>query len=118
METKKEIEKPVWLKMKEEDVKKIIAEVAEKYKQPAQIGLVLRDQYGIPTTKIYGKKLAKYLEELGIESSKELENSEKKVGRMKEHLKKNITDRRSKHKLQKAQSRFNILKRYFGKKSK
>lgn len=112
---KSTLEKPAWLKMKESDMKKIIAELAEKH-QPAKLGTILRDQYGIPTTRLYGKKLKEYLKELGLETHAELENAAKKVENLKEHLKKNITDRKAKHKLQKAQSRLNILRKYFAKK--
>jgi small subunit ribosomal protein S15 len=108
-----EMKKPTWVKMKEPELKKVILELSEKY-APSQIGLVLRDQYGIPTTKVFGKKLKAYLKELGIEKNEDLENAEKKVDRMKEHLKNNITDRSAKHKLQHAQSRLNIIKKYFG----
>ncbi len=109
--------KPPWLKIKETEMKKIIVELAKKH-QPAQIGLILRDQYGIPTTKLYGKKLKQYLQELKIKSNPDLENAEKKLERIKNHLKTNITDRRAKHKTQKAQSHLNRLKKYFSKKEK
>ena len=111
---KSEIKKPVWLKMTEPELKKIIAELADKH-QPAEIGLILRDQYGVPTTKVYGKKLSIYLEELGIENNIELKNAEKKLKRIEEHLKENITDKKSKHKQQKLQSRFNLLRNYYKK---
>ncbi|MCK5321157.1 hypothetical protein KAJ38_01140, partial [Candidatus Pacearchaeota archaeon] len=55
-----------------------------------------------------------YLKELGIEKNEDLENARKKVDNLKEHLKSNITDRSAKHKLQHAQSRLNITKKYFG----
>jgi small subunit ribosomal protein S15 len=106
------LEKPVWVKLKEPELIKIIAELAEK-NSPSKIGLILRDQYGIPTTKIFGKKLKKYLTELGIEKNEDLENAEKKVEKIKEHFKKNKTDKIAKHKMQKAQSRLNITRRYF-----
>jgi len=105
--------KPTWVKMKEPELKKTIAELAEKH-SPSQIGIVLRDQYGIPTTKIFGKKLKSYLTELGINRNEDLENAEKKVDKIKEHLKHNVTDRKTKHKLQKAQARLNITRKYFG----
>ncbi len=108
-----EIAKPAWIKMKEPELKKVILELSEKH-SPSQIGFVLRDQYGIPTTKVFGKKLKEYLTELGIEVNEDLENAEKKVTNMKEHLKNNITDRHAKHKLQHAQSRLNITRKYFG----
>ncbi len=107
------IVKPVWVKMKEPELKKVILELSEKY-APSQIGIILRDQYGIPTTKVFGKKLKAYLTELGINRNEDIENAERKLTGLKEHLKNNITDRKSKHRLQKAQSRLNIIKRYFG----
>jgi small subunit ribosomal protein S15 len=105
--------KPTWVKMKEPELKKTIAELAEKH-SPSQIGIILRDQYGIPTTKVYGKKLKAYLTELGIERNEDLENAEKKVEKMNEHLKNNITDRKAKHKFQKAQAKLNKVRKYYG----
>jgi|TARA_B100002003_G_scaffold107553_1_gene99865 small subunit ribosomal protein S15 len=107
------MEKPAWVKIKEPELKKIIVELAEE-NSPSKIGLILRDQYGIPTTKIFGKKLKKYLTEQGIEINEDLENAEKKVDNLKKHLKNNITDKSAKHKFQKAQSRLNITRKYFG----
>ena len=112
--TKQTLEKPAWLKLKEPELKKIIAELAEKH-SPSQIGMILRDQYGVPSTKLYGKKLKQYLKEAGIERNEDLEAVEKKFNKIKEHLKTNITDRKAKHKMQKAQSRLNKLRRYFKK---
>jgi small subunit ribosomal protein S15 len=107
------LEKPTWVKMKEPELKKVITKLAEK-NSPSKIGLILRDQYGIPTTKIFGKKLKSYLKELNIDMNEDLTNAEKKVTGLKSHLKHNITDRKAKHKLQKAQSRLNIIQKYFG----
>jgi len=105
--------KPAWIKMTEAELKKTILELSEKH-SPSQIGIILRDQYGIPTTKVFGKKLKAYLKELGIERNEDLENAEKKVEKIKEHIKNNITDRKAKHRLQKAQSKLNTTKKYFG----
>lgn len=109
--------KPVWLKMSETDLKKVIIELSEKY-QPAEIGLILRDQYGVPTTKVFGKKLNEYLKEAGKYEFQDLKNAEKKVERIKEHMKKNITDKKTKHMLQKAVSNRNALKKYSERKNK
>ena len=110
---KQESVKPTWVKISEKELKEIIAELAKK-NAPSKIGLILRDQYGIPTTKVFGKKLKAYLEELDIHVNEDLENAEKKVDSIKEHVKANITDKHAKHKLQKAQSRLNITRKYFG----
>lgn len=111
------LDKPTWVKMKEPELKNLIVELSEKY-SPSQIGMILRDQYGIPTTKVFGKKLKAYLVELGIEKNEDLENAEIKVESLKEHLKNNVTDRKAKHKLQHAQSRLNITRKYFARKKK
>lgn len=106
--------KPEWLKLSEEELKKIIKELAQK-NPPSVIGKILRDQYGIPTTKVYGKKLCQYLKEIGIETNEELQNTEEKLNRIKEHLRKNSQDKKTKHKLQKIQSKVNILRKYYKK---
>lgn len=111
------IDKPVWIKINETELKKIVLELSTK-NSPSQIGFILRDQYGIPTTKVFGKKLKQYLTELGVERNEDLENAETKVEKLREHLKKNITDKKAKHKFQKAQSRLNVTRRYFKKTSK
>lgn len=108
-----ELTKPTWVKMKEPELKKLILELSEN-NAPSKIGHILRDQYGIPTTKIFGKKLKEYMIELDINKNEDLDNADKKVTGLKEHLKNNITDRSAKHKLQHAQSRLNIIKKYFG----
>ena len=105
------LSKPAWVKINEEELKKIILELSSK-NSPSQIGFILRDQYGIPTTKIFGKKLKKYLEEAGVKREEEFESAQKKVNSIKEHLKKNNLDKKAKHKSQKAQSKLNTVQRY------
>jgi small subunit ribosomal protein S15 len=48
----KEMKKPAWLKLKEQEVTKIIEDLSKKYSS-SQIGIILRDQYGIPTIKLF-----------------------------------------------------------------
>ena len=108
-----ELKKPTWIKMKEPELKKTILELSEK-NSPSQIGAILRDQHGIPTTKVFGKKLKAYMKELGIDKNEDLESAERKVNGIKEHMKNNITDKHAKHKLQHTQSRLNIVRKYFG----
>ena len=52
----KTIEKPVWLKYTEKEVKEIVLAIAKKQPETTaeKIGLILRDSYGIPKTRIYG----------------------------------------------------------------
>ena len=71
------IVKPTWIKLTEEDLVKVIGELSQKY-APSQVGIILRDQYGIPTTKVFGKKLKVYLKQAGVERNEDLENLQKK----------------------------------------
>ena len=112
---KQKYPKPTWLKLTEEELVKLITELSEKY-QPSQVGLILRDQYGIPTTKVYGKKLGTYLKEIGKTVNADLKNVEKKVEKIQEHLKNNKQDKKSKHKLQKSQSRLLAMSKYSARK--
>ena len=41
-----------WVKLKKEEVEEIIVKLAKKGHSSAEIGLILRDQYGIPSIKV------------------------------------------------------------------
>jgi small subunit ribosomal protein S15 len=118
VKTAQVVEKPVWLKLSEEDLKKILVELKDKY-PPAHLGLILRDQYGIPTTRIFGKKLSAYLKEAGIDTLEvELKNVQKKEEKLKEHIKKHKQDKKAKHKVQITVSKVSKIKKYLSRKNK
>jgi len=55
---------PSWVRYKPKEVELLIVKLAKEGKTPSQIGMVLRDIYGIPlTSKITGKRIGKILEE-------------------------------------------------------
>jgi len=62
--TEQKTEKPLWLKYTEEEVKAIIHKLSNQGLTAEKIGLYLRDQYGIPTIKLYGIKIKDVLEEI------------------------------------------------------
>ena len=53
-------EKTDWIKMKPEEITKKIVELGKQGIQPEKIGLILRDEYGIPKVKMFGKKLDRH----------------------------------------------------------
>ncbi len=58
---------PTWLVYTEEEIEMIIEELAKKGYGPSMIGIILRDQFGIPLVKpILGKKITQVLEEKGL----------------------------------------------------
>ena len=89
------LEKPVWLKYTKEEVKAIVLKLAEKGLSTEKIGLVLRDQYGIPKTKIYNLKISKILKEKGKFEEPTFINLEKKLQKIISHVKKNKQDKKS-----------------------
>jgi ribosomal protein S15P/S13E len=93
------IEKPVWLKYTEDEVKKIIWDLAEKGFTAEKIGLYLRDQYGIPKAKLYNLKISKVIKEKKDFAEPSLINLQKKVGKIEEHYKKNKQDKKAERSL-------------------
>lgn len=98
---KQSIKKPVWLKYTEEEVKEIILKIAGKDPEATceKIGLVLRDNYGIPSTKIYSFKIGDVLKEAGKYKSPDIENLQKKTAKLESHLSKNKQDQRTQRSL-------------------
>jgi small subunit ribosomal protein S15 len=91
------LEKPVWLKFTEEEVKAIIIKLANKGLTSEKIGLVLRDQYGIPKVKLYNIKIKKVLGEKYNDPN--IINLTKKIEKIKGHDKKFKHDEKAKRSL-------------------
>jgi len=89
------LEKPVWLKYREDEVKEIILKLADKGLTAEKIGLVLRDQYGIPSVKLYNIKIGQVLKEKDKFTEPSLINLQKRVDRVEEHYKKNKQDKKA-----------------------
>jgi len=91
------MEKPVWLKYTEEEVKAIVLKLADKGLTAEKIGLVLRDQYGIPKVKIYNLKISRILKERFQEPT-DL-NLKNKLQKIISHYKKNKQDKKAERSL-------------------
>jgi small subunit ribosomal protein S15 len=100
------------LKLSEEELKKIIEELKVKGCTNEKIGLILRDQYGIPTTRIYGKKLAWAT---GLRKD-DLKNLQKRLEQIREHYQKNKQDKMAKRKIIEVTSKIKKLESYYSKK--
>jgi len=84
--------KPSWVKLKKEELEKIVVELAMEGKSPAQIGMILRDKHGVPRAKVLGRKITRILEDKGIDYNDEKKVFEKRVEKLKTHLAKNKHD--------------------------
>ncbi|MBS3081186.1 hypothetical protein J4221_06970 [Candidatus Pacearchaeota archaeon] len=87
------IEKPLWLKYSEEEVMNLILKLSEKGFTSEKIGLVLRDQYGIPRVKLFGFKIKDVLKDKFKEPT--IINVEKKVVKLEAHVGKHKKDKKA-----------------------
>ena len=83
---------------------------------PSKIGVILRDQHGVPLAKaITGKSVTDVLKERGVVSSlpEDLENLLRKATRLHVHYEKNKSDLHNKRGLQIIESRIYKLSKYY-----
>lgn len=113
MQRKKE--KPSWLEYTKDEVEQLVIKLAKEGKSQAEIGLILRDQYGIPTVRLFNTTIKKILKSHGLlkEIPEDLFNLLKKVVRMYEHLEEHHKDKKSKHMLQLTESKIRKLVKYY-----
>ncbi len=111
-----EMKKPEWLQLTPEQVEEIALKLAKEGKYPSEIGMILRDQYGVPTFKqVTGKKLTKFLEEKGIkyEYPEDLARLIEKAKRVAAHLKVHKKDYRNRHSLELIEAKIHHLAEYY-----
>lgn len=85
-------DKADWTKISPKEVEKIIVELARQGMSAEKIGLVLRDQHGLPKAKLLGVKISKVLKENNLESDSEKKNIQNKIENLKKHSGKNKHD--------------------------
>ncbi|VVB78238.1 30S ribosomal protein S15 [uncultured archaeon] len=97
--SEKKFEKPLWLKYTADEVKAIILKLGNKGISAEKIGLILRDQYGIPKVNLYGFKIKQVLEEKGKFEEPTTTNLKAKLNQIVEHYKKNKGDKKAERSL-------------------
>ena len=86
------VEKADWTKLKPADVEKLIIEIGKQKVPSEKIGLMLRDQHGIPKVKLFGLKINKVLAKHNLAVNSEKKHIETKIKRLKKHSEKNKHD--------------------------
>ena len=112
---------PEWAPYSKEEVEQLIINLAKQGYQPAQIGLILRDQYGIPDVRLYTKKsIQEILEENNLlpDLPWDLINLLKKAFRVYKHLEEHPRDIQAKRNYQLIVSRIHRLAKYYERKGK
>ena len=98
------------------DVEAMCTKFAKKGLAPSQIGVILRDQYGIPQVKgMTGSKILRLLKKNGLapEIPEDLYCLIKKAVSVRKHLERNRKDKDSKFRLILIESRIHRTSRYY-----
>ncbi len=107
---------PSWVSAKPADVEALVVKLAKEGHSPSMIGLILRDQYGIPDVRaITGKKLTQILREHGLAPSipEDLRNLILKAIRIRRHLETHRKDMHNKVALLRVESKIRRLVKYY-----
>jgi small subunit ribosomal protein S15 len=108
--------KPRWVKVKKKEVEELVVKLAKQRKGSAEIGAILRDQYGIPDVKsITGKSITQIMKENDLypDIPEDLLNLLKRAVNLHEHLKKNKKDKHSRKGLEHMESKIRRLVKYY-----
>lgn len=97
--------KSSWVTAKPEEVKEKIIELAKQGMSPEKIGLVLRDQHGIPKAKALGLRVKKVLVDAKRWEDTEKKTTEAKVAKLSAHMAKHKHDNKAKRSLMTHESR-------------
>ena len=109
---------PSWVQITAKDLTEQIVKMAKRGQSPSQIGVILRDQYGIPQVKgVTGSKILRILKVAGEAPSlpEDLYHLIKKAVNVRGHLEKFRADRDGKFRLILIESRIHRLARYYRK---
>lgn len=110
---------PAWCKYKSEEVESLIVKLAKEGNSPSKIGVILRDQYGIPLVKLVtGKKINAVLRktELAPKIPEDLTALLKKATALRTHLEKYKADASNIRSLELIESKIHRLSKYYRKK--
>ena len=109
-----------WLEYNNDEIVKIIIDLAKAGKNSSQIGMILRDQYGVPDVEaLTKKKITQILKEnkLGSALPEDLTNLLKQALNLRKHLEKNPRDNSNNQGLQLTESKIKRLVHFYKRKN-
>ncbi|GAB6055486.1 30S ribosomal protein S15 [Methanobacterium alkalithermotolerans] len=110
------VTKPEWVEYSNEEIEELILKYNKEGNSTSKIGIILRDQYGIPNVKmVTGKKITQILADHGQkeEYPEDIMNLIRKAVNIRDHLKENHKDLHTKRGLQIIESQIRRLGRYY-----
>ena len=119
--SKKPIRKksPSWVRYKKAEIEALILKIAKEGKSSAEIGLILRDEYGIPNVReIINKRITQIMKEKKIypELPEDMMNLMKRAYKIKTHLDEHKHDPSAIRGLELTESKIRRLGKYYKKK--
>jgi len=108
--------KPTWVRHSEKEVELLVAKLAKEGKTASEIGLLLRDSYGVPSVKLVaGKTIRQILEEKNLagELPEDLNALIRRSVILRKHLSTNKQDMGAKRGLQLTESKIKRLAKYY-----
>ncbi|MHA1410157.1 MAG: 30S ribosomal protein S15 [Candidatus Odinarchaeia archaeon] len=107
---------PEWFNRSSDEVESLIVKYAKAGEPPSKIGIILRDQHGIPLTSfVTNKKMKQILKENNLlpELPEDLSNLLRKAYGLSRHLEEHPKDLHSKRGLQLIESKIRRLAKYY-----
>jgi len=107
---------PTWLRYKAVEVEMLITKMAKEAKSTSEIGIILRDTYGIPDVKLITKKSISHIlkeKKLTKELPEDLSNLINRYIQIKKHLEENRKDMPAFRGLQLTESKMRRLVKYY-----
>ncbi|MCX6773923.1 MAG: 30S ribosomal protein S15 [Candidatus Micrarchaeota archaeon] len=112
-------EMPSWVNANPDDIKEIVRKLAKQGMKSSEIGIILRDQYALPSFKLLiGKTMVKFLKEENLYSKmpEDILQLIRKAVRLYSHLKVNKKDIKNKVKYDHIVAKINRLTKYYKRK--
>ncbi len=107
---------PSWVTQSPDEVTSLIVNFAKEGHKPSQIGIKLRDEYGIPLTRpLVGKSVSKVLSENNLldKTPDDLNRLLVRAGKLQSHLSANPADRKNVRSLELLEAKIHRLSRYY-----
>jgi len=107
---------PKWIRYKKNEIEKLVIKLAKEGNSTSMIGLILRDQFGVPSVeKITDKTISGIMKENNLypKLPEDLFNLLKQAVNLRNHLEKNKKDYTSKRGLELLESKIRRLAKYY-----
>ena len=107
---------PDWLDYDEDEVKELVLKLKDGGNDPSQIGIKLRDEYGIPDVKtVTGKKITEILKDNDAQDElpEDLKNLVEKASNIQDHLEDNKKDEDAERRLSLVEAKIRRLASYY-----